>query len=215
VEAFDLTSRPPAQLDLRWIASSASLAFLWTTFALANVEASLTSHHLVGLGATLTELIVAYLYVMRRPAVAVDHRRLAWVAAGIGSFGLLATRPSFRPLGGSRMDVLYVGLQIAGSVVAAGCLIVLGRSFGIVPANRGIITRGPYGIVRHPVYAGFLVAMVGYALQSPSARNFLIVAIVAVFQLVRIRYEESCLADDQAYQAYRRRVRYRLVPFLY
>ena len=34
--------------------------------------------------------------------------------------------------------------------------VVLGRSFGLVPANRGIVARGPYLLVRHPIYAGYL-----------------------------------------------------------
>ena len=42
------------------------------------------------------------------------------------------------------------------AVVIVGKM-TLGRSFGVVPANRGVVVGGPYRLVRHPIYTGYLI----------------------------------------------------------
>ena len=48
-----------------------------------------------------------------------------------------------------------------GLVLVVVGKMALGRSFGIVPANRGVVVRGPYTLVRHPIYTGYLITHVG------------------------------------------------------
>jgi protein-S-isoprenylcysteine O-methyltransferase Ste14 len=93
-------------------------------------------------------------------------------------------------------------------------LLSLGRSFGLVAANRGVRTGGLYRYVRHPAYSGYILAYSGYVLENPSLRNACLFAVVLVFEGVRIVEEERTLAGDPAYQEYRRRVRSRVVPYL-
>jgi protein-S-isoprenylcysteine O-methyltransferase Ste14 len=97
-------------------------------------------------------------------------------------------------------------------LVALGAL---GRSFGIVAANRGIKTRGLYARVRHPAYSGYLVSYLGYVAESPSARNIALLVVGTGAQLVRMSEEERMLKLDDAYRAYLARVRRRLIPFVY
>ena len=64
-------------------------------------------------------------------------------------------------------------------VAAGACMVIaakmtLGRSFGIVPANRGIVATGPYSIIRHPIYAGYLIAHVGFLVAHPTMWNVVI-----------------------------------------
>ena len=99
--------------------------------------------------------------------------------------------------------------------MATASVLTLGRSFGVVAANRGIKTHGPYRIVRHPIYASYLVGMVGYLFESPSPRNILLFSTVIGFQIARIHSEEQCLVGDPEYREYRQRVRYRLVPLVF
>jgi len=88
----------------------------------------------------------------------------------------------------------------------------LSRSFGIAPAHRGLVTRGSYAVVRHPLYAAEILVIGGYCAGYPSPRNLLVAGATVVAQLLRIRIEERLLSRDAAYAAYRGRVRWRLVP---
>ena len=45
--------------------------------------------------------------------------------------------------------------------------ITLGRSFGVVPANRGVVVGGPYNFVRHPIYTGYLITHVAFLVANP------------------------------------------------
>lgn len=194
------------------IATSAPVTGLWLLFAAANFENWRDTHRLTGLGATALELLVATLFVLRRSPWVVSRSPLAWTAATIGTFGMLAARPAYHPLGS--LELLYGGLQVAGALLAAYAVISLGRSFGIVAANRGIRTGGPYRVVRHPLYSAYILTEVGYLLENPSLRNWCLFGVVMVFQAVRIVEEERTLAGDPAYREYCLRVRSRVVPYL-
>ena len=94
-------------------------------------------------------------------------------------------------------------------------LLALGRSFGFVAADRGLVTPGPYAGVRHPVYASYLLIQSGYLLQSISLRNAVVMVLASGCNAGRALMEERLLARSPAYGAYRRRVRWRLVPGLW
>jgi protein-S-isoprenylcysteine O-methyltransferase Ste14 len=194
------------------VATSVPVALLWLLFAAANFQHWRTTHRPVGLGATALELVVATLFVVRRTPWVVSRSPRAWAAAVMGTFGMLAARPAYHPVGG--LELLYGGLQVAGAVLAVSALVSLGRSFGIVAANRGIRTGGPYRFVRHPVYSAYILTEVGYLLENPSLRNWCLFGVVMAFQAIRIVEEERTLAEDPAYREYRERVRSRILPYV-
>jgi protein-S-isoprenylcysteine O-methyltransferase Ste14 len=101
---------------------------------------------------------------------------------------------------------------VFGAALQIGAALSMGRSFGVIPANRGVRTQGLYRAVRHPFYAAYLVSQVGYALNNPSAWNVGVVVLGTAFQVVRIRYEEQLLLGSGEYREYRSAVRWRLVP---
>ena len=72
-----------------------------------------------------------------------------------------------RPGGDGLPRVLCEVVQLSGLLVAFLSLATLGRSFGIVAANRGVKTRGPYRFVRHPTYMGYLICYLGYVAENP------------------------------------------------
>jgi protein-S-isoprenylcysteine O-methyltransferase Ste14 len=211
VQDYENVTRRAGALPWR-IASSLPIAVLWALFAAANFRAALTAKVPLGLGATSLELLTAVLLAARRQPLCTSRSPFAWAVAAVGTFGMLAARPDYHPVAG--LEPLYALLQIAGSVIAAAALVALGRSIGIVAANRGVRTHGMYAFVRHPLYSGYLFATSGYVLENPSLRNAGIFAAVTLLQGLRIRAEERLLCRDATYRAYCRRVRWRLIPFV-
>jgi protein-S-isoprenylcysteine O-methyltransferase Ste14 len=94
------------------------------------------------------------------------------------------------------------GVVLAGDLAAlAFCVwllvsvLFLGRCFGVLPEARGLVTRGPYRLVRHPVYLGEIGACAGLALAAPSPFNAGVLAALIIAQTVRMRLEERALAQ--------------------
>lgn len=186
---------------------------LWVLFAFASFHAWRTTGHPAGLGAVAAESVAVALFIARRPPEWASYAPGDWMATSIGSFGVLAARPLHGGFGAS--EWVFQSLQLLGAACAVLCLLSLGRSFGLVPANRGVRTRGAYRLVRHPIYSSYLLIDLGYLLENPTVRNGIVFACVLFAQLVRINREETCLTHDRGYAEYRTRVRYRLVPLIY
>jgi protein-S-isoprenylcysteine O-methyltransferase Ste14 len=108
-----------------------------------------------------------------------------------------------------------VGLELCGVVLSQVSRVYMGRSFGILPGNRGIVSKGPFRLVRHPIYAGWFLLTLGYVASYPSLMNLLITLATLPFMMWRIRLEEDLLAADPAYRSYCRMVPFRLLPGLY
>lgn len=195
------------------VLSTAALVSLFVVFAIAHFERWQSEGSVRGLGLVLDQALLAALFLVRRPARRVTAALLDWLLALGGTWLVLALRPGGQPLFG--LDLPYLALQIvalAGTLLALG---VLGRSFGVVAADRGVKTGGPYAFVRHPVYLTYLVGQIGYLLQCPTVWNLAVILLATACQLGRIRAEERLLRADPAYAAYAERVRFRLLPYLY
>jgi protein-S-isoprenylcysteine O-methyltransferase Ste14 len=104
---------------------------------------------------------------------------------------------------------------VSGLALSILAIATLGRSFGIVAANRGVKAGGLYRFVRHPVYVAHLTGDLGYVLSYPTTPNLIVFALTFVALVVRARVEESLLARDAAYRAYLERVPWRFVPYVY
>jgi uncharacterized membrane protein (UPF0127 family)/protein-S-isoprenylcysteine O-methyltransferase Ste14 len=220
LEVGDRIADPPPRpakrrLKLPWKRAGADLALasLWLAFAISNLHQWPREHRPVGLGIMLLQFMFAVLFFVRRKPWVTSRAPLAWVATMGGAFAMLAARPTSHAAFG--LEPLYAGLQLGGAVAAAYTLAALGRSFGLVAANRGIQTRGPYSLVRHPLYLCYVATDLGYVLENPDLRNTLLLAVSWLCQIIRIRTEEDCLRADPTYLSYCERVRYRLVPLVW
>ncbi len=93
-----------------------------------------------------------------------------------------------------------------------GGKISLGYSFGLLPANRGVMERGLYRIVRHPIYLGYLLTHIPFLAAHPSGWNAAVLLVGDAALIVRALYEEKTLGRDPQYVRYCQTVKWRLVP---
>jgi protein-S-isoprenylcysteine O-methyltransferase Ste14 len=82
-----------------------------------------------------------------------------------------------------------------------------------VAADQKVISTGPYALVRHPMYAGAFVLLIGMPLALGSAWGLLLFVAIALVIVWRLLDEEDFLVRNlPGYAAYRQQVRYRLIP---
>ena len=145
-------------------------------FSYSFLHFYLETHRPIGIVFSAQQTLVVLAYLIRRPARVVTRRPVDWILAFAGTFiGVLfrpeAEHPAWGVWGGTV-------LQVSGVAVVAACIVTLGRSFGFAAADRGVVTRGPYAAVRHPMYAAYLLLGSGSLLQSLSVRNVVILVMV-------------------------------------
>jgi protein-S-isoprenylcysteine O-methyltransferase Ste14 len=150
--------------------------------------------------------MLVVLYATRPPARGSDHRLAVIFVAFTGTFSAIVA--SFMP-GGVRRDALILPgdlLATAGLAYSVWGLAYLRRSFSIVPEARRLVTGGPYGLSRHPVYVGEIATAIGVNLATAGWAGALAVVYFIGAELLRMRWEERVLsrafpADYPAYAA--------------
>lgn len=205
--------------DVSWVDRVGSLlvnALLALFYAFFTVQhfrfAQRTGLWATTLPIVLQEGMLVALFLTRRRSLGTSPRPLDWLVGIVGTvlplfFRATVQATSFQSLGAA--------LQIGGLVVAIFGLAALGRSVGVVAANRGVKLNGVYRRVRHPMYGGYMLSYVGYVAAYPSLRNAIIIAITFVALFLRAAAEERFLRQDPDYQAYLERTPWRFVPHLY
>ena len=106
-------------------------------------------------------------------------------------------------------------LVTLGACLSLASLLSLGRWFGVRPALRGLVTSGPYRLVRHPMYLAYVIADIGYNLQEWNFGTALLVLAGWASLLYRIHAEERILSRDAGWANYVASVRHRLFPGLW
>lgn len=195
-----------------WLFDGAERAFILLLIGFFLVRfAEAPSYHLHDVLLVMAELMVGLFVLIRRRGPPVLHVG-AWAAALLGTAAPLLVVP-----GGATLLAPGVGsvLMTVGFLVNLSAKLFLRRSFGLVAANRGVKTEGPYRLVRHPMYAGYLMTHVGFLVAAFTAWNLAIYLICWLAMVVRIRAEEEVLMRDPAYAAYARKVSARLIPGLW
>jgi protein-S-isoprenylcysteine O-methyltransferase Ste14 len=201
---------PRRRVDLGWLLSTTALISVTMLFALAHWQHWRRTGSATGVFFAAQEVAIVGVALVRRRPFAVSRRAHDWFSALVGGYVVLLLRPG----GHAPAALAQLGtvLQVIGAAAAAACVFQLGRSFGVVAANRGIKCRGPYGVVRHPIYAAYVVATTGYLCSAPTWWNAGIVAVAIAAQCRRIAAEEAVLSKSPEYRAYTQQVPWRLIP---
>jgi protein-S-isoprenylcysteine O-methyltransferase Ste14 len=198
---------------LRAALTNVAVAFLYAFFASAHVSKAMTTGDwLTTMPLVAQETLLVVLFLTRRRSTATSTRPFDWAVAIAGTFLPLFLRPAGVP-----GPLVWLGepLQFLGVAAAVLALASLGRSVGVVAANRGIKTSGAYRLVRHPAYTGYLLGYAGYLLCYPTPRNVLLLAGTVLALGARAVAEERFLARDASYRDYLRLTPWRFVPYVY
>jgi protein-S-isoprenylcysteine O-methyltransferase Ste14 len=158
----------------------------------------------------ISESLGVFLILTRRFPKTVSKHPLDWALSLLAVNAPLLAAPAaastFVP------SQIATALMFAGMIIQISAKAALWRSYGLIPANRGVKTRGPYRFVRHPMYAGYALTHIGFLLGFPSLQNLLLYFTTFLIEVARLLREELILKKDPLYREYATRVRYRLLP---
>jgi protein-S-isoprenylcysteine O-methyltransferase Ste14 len=159
------------------------------------------------------QTIIMLFLLLRRHARRISERPGDYLIAAAGTLLPLLALPS----SGENVapPALCAGLMLGGIAIHLGAKLSLRRSFGIVAADRGIKAHGLYRFVRHPMYLGYMLVHAALVLSGPLAWNIAVFAGCWLSIFLRIAAEERLLCQNEAYRAFQRQTRFRLVPGLY
>ncbi len=159
-------------------------------------------------------LVVGFLFLVRKPAAAIDeslrHQAVALAAflSGVAFLGAPVTS-----------DLLLIDVSRAVTFAANFLGIVtlanLGRSFGVLIAFREVRTGGLYSVVRHPMYGTDILLRVGYLISHFTPFTAILFAVSAACYVWRAVLEERFLSARPEYRAYMEKVRYRMIPYVF
>jgi protein-S-isoprenylcysteine O-methyltransferase Ste14 len=173
--------------------------------------------------------------------LAIDYAWLVfwiyWLAAAVSRKQSVRTGWRTRLIGASALGVFLIAgvfrgglaahsvilaaagavLFVCGIALAVWARVHLGRNWGMPMSKRAepeLVTSGPYKFVRHPIYSGLLIAMLGTALVN-NLLGLIVVAVLAPYFYYCGTVEERDLAATfpQTYPEYKSRTKM-LIPFL-
>jgi protein-S-isoprenylcysteine O-methyltransferase Ste14 len=183
---------------------------LFCALAMRLLDDYLKTGRVIDMLMLIGEVLVVVLTCLRRPATVVDGRAVARFVTTVSMIAPLLMRPSQNtPLLPEAFAALLASIGLV--IVVAGKM-SLGYSFGLLPANRGVIERGLYRFVRHPIYLGYLMTHIPFLATHPSGWNIAVLLTGDVLLIVRALFEERTLSRDPQYARYCQTVRWRLLP---
>lgn len=159
--------------------------------------------------------VLILMVIARQPAAAKARGLSARATAFLGAFlGVAILALPRYPLSWE-LKLLSTAFILGGMGFALWGLLWLGRSFSIMSEARNLVVDGPYAFVRHPLYLGEYVSLIGLALQYISPAAVALLLLQFLFQLRRMGYEEAILAETfPQYREYKTRTA-RLIPGFY
>jgi protein-S-isoprenylcysteine O-methyltransferase Ste14 len=192
------------------LVEKAILIVFFSFFAVRMMNSFLQTGAYISLLYLINEAALIAFVIFRRKAQTISQRPADWIIGFGGTCLPLFLIPS---MGEPLIPVAFCAvLMLSGFFLHLAAKFTLRRSFGVVAANRGVKLSGPYRIVRHPMYAGYMITQLSLLLAGPNVTNLLVIGVAWCLQIARILAEEQVLRDDPLYRDLMSRTRYRLVP---
>src|SRR5258705_9988317 len=167
------------------------------------------------LGSFVLMFLLIYLLITRRTPEFRSHGLLPRLVAFCGTF--LGT--GIPRLGAAELTLpvqaLATILIIAGTIGSLVAVSRLGASFSVMPEARKLVTRGPYAVIRHPLYLAEMIGVLGMVLQFRQPWATFLGAAVFGLQYWRSVFEERVLTQAYPdYTTYRART-WRFLPYVF
>ena len=124
-------------------------------------------------------------------------------------------RPNVFVVADATANILFVFSNMFYFAFIVWGYVSLKRSIAILPGLRAVVSRGPYRIIRHPIYASYLHLAACYAAYFPSLTNLGVTLALGLGILLRVRNEERLLGQSAAYFDLQRNVPRRYTSLLY
>jgi len=180
----------------------AGLAAVWVLLSVASISGTIadapdervlaTAHHAVS---SLILCLTAVLFIIRRPA---SKSTGSWLSRGVaiaGSWLMPALILMPLTLTPGWLLTLTTAVLVVLHVVVFWSLLALRRSFSIFPEARALIRSGPYGRVRHPLYATYMAMYPCFLLPRLSLLAVVVTVLGIACEIWRAREEEAILTS--------------------
>jgi protein-S-isoprenylcysteine O-methyltransferase Ste14 len=214
---LDRVMREIEERPVLFHAMNALVALVWGWYAYRAISGFAAQGHegkLISILMIAMNFLLILFYLLRRRSKAVASDLVSIVLGHVGTW-----LPNFFEAPSAEWPPVHPAVTLPCTLAMVISLWIsllgylsLGRSWGIIPANRGVKKDGLYRFVRHPIYASYLVFDWAYVLTAPSPRNWAVVVMLTLALYARARLEERVLRRDPAYAEYAERTRSMFIP---
>src|SRR5215469_4282897 len=157
-------------------------------------------------------LVIIVVMVLRTAPVRVTPNPWFWLLAFVTTYATLGFS-AYAEQGVTLISpIVGNALAVVSMIIIGYALLSLGRNIGFIPAQRKVVTKGAYGLVRHPIYTGTFVSLFAFVLRSYSVLNLTMAVVLVALLMIRGIVEERFLREDAGYAAYLKEVRWRWFP---
>ncbi len=159
--------------------------------------------------------LVVFLYIIRSSAKSTTTSLSAKTVAVVSTFLPTTIALWSETLNNSGIMLVANLVTMFGTVVSLYSLSALGRSFSIIPQARTLVQTGPYKFVRHPLYLGEFISLMGIVLARFSVSAIAIFCLIVALQTYRALQEEMLLVSIfREYESYSLR-KARFIPGIF
>ena len=189
------------------------LSFLWGIFAYSALKHFISLGSPYTLGLFIVNTILFLLFLTRRESKKTTRNILDWGIALITVILSFNYKPEATIV--QSIQTVSTSFQLVGIFLLIFSLLSIGRSFGIIPANRIVKQHGAYQFIRHPIYTSEVIFYLGFLSGNWNLQNLIISILIISGQIFRAHAEEKLLLRDDEYKSYTSKVIYKFIPGIY